>query len=82
MMSNAAKRSRTRRGFGVCLIALALALAFWPARSEGADSSIGYKVKGGYIFNFARFIEWPEDAARKPDAPFVIAVMEIGRAHV
>lgn len=56
------------------LIALALAKA--------ADSAVTleYKVKAGYLFNFAKFIEWPTKALPEDDSPFVIGVIDGGEA--
>ncbi len=34
-----------------------------------------YKVKAAFIYNFARFIEWPAEAFSNCQAPFVIAVV-------
>jgi hypothetical protein len=42
----------------------------------GADEpSQEYKVKAAFIFNFARFIDWPAVVFATDDAPFVIAVV-------
>ena len=41
-----------------------------------------YQVKAAYLYNFAKFVEWPADAFASPTAPMVIGVYEIGRAHV
>ncbi len=64
------------------------ALAAWlgwlliPATLVAADSVPGleYKVKAGYLYNFARFVEWPAAAFPSADSPFVIAVMDGGEA--
>jgi hypothetical protein len=34
-----------------------------------------YKLKAAFIYNFARFIEWPAASFENDDAPFVIAVV-------
>lgn len=34
-----------------------------------------YQVKAAYLFNFLKFVEWPEDAFTDPLAPFVIGVV-------
>jgi hypothetical protein len=34
-----------------------------------------YKVKAAFIYNFARFIDWPAGVFANDDAPFVIAVV-------
>jgi len=34
-----------------------------------------YEVKAAFLYNFARFVEWPPEAFRDPADPFVIAVL-------
>jgi len=34
-----------------------------------------YKAKAAYLYNFARFVEWPEDAFDGPQAPFIIGIL-------
>ncbi|MBV9572660.1 MAG: YfiR family protein [Acidobacteriales bacterium] len=36
-----------------------------------------YQVKGAFLYNFAKFVEWPPDAFRSPDAPFEICVLGV-----
>jgi hypothetical protein len=33
-----------------------------------------YKVKAAFLFNFAKFVEWPPEAFASADSPFVIGV--------
>ena len=60
----------------------ALALLVVPLVAGAADSAavLEYKVKGGYLFNFAKFIEWPATCLPAPDSPFVIGVLDDGEA--
>jgi hypothetical protein len=34
-----------------------------------------YSVKLGFLYNFTKFVEWPADAFREPDAPLVICIV-------
>lgn len=34
-----------------------------------------YEVKAAFLYNFARFVEWPAEALHDPGAPFVIAIL-------
>jgi hypothetical protein len=55
---------------------LALAAVLGLALPCGAyEPSQEYKVKAAFIFNFAKFIEWPREVFSSADAPFVIAVV-------
>src|ERR1700682_4510122 len=47
--------------------------AFAQAR-DGSDSS-EYLIKAGFIYNFAKFVEWPSTAFAEPDSPIVIGVL-------
>ena len=58
---------------GGCLLA-ALALAAG-APAHGSDVSLEYKVKAAYLFNFAKFIEWPPKAFSAQNTPFTFCVL-------
>lgn len=53
---------------------------FLPGRVSAADSPavLGYKVKAGYLFKFANFVEWPTNTFADPDSPLVIGVIDGG----
>lgn len=34
-----------------------------------------YELKAAYLFNFMKFVEWPEEAFAKPDSAMVIGVL-------
>jgi uncharacterized protein DUF4154 len=34
-----------------------------------------YQVKAAFLYNFARFVEWPAETFRNPGAPFAICVL-------
>jgi hypothetical protein len=42
---------------------------------RAGEPSQEYKVKAAFIYNFARFIEWPAEVFGGGDAPFVIGVV-------
>jgi YfiR/HmsC-like len=44
------------------------------AVADGAPSR-EYQLKAAFIFNFAQFVEWPQDAFAGPDAPLVIGIV-------
>lgn len=45
-----------------------------PAQSP-ADPAREYDVKAVFLFNFTRFVEWPESAFATTNSPFVIGVL-------
>jgi hypothetical protein len=40
-----------------------------------------YAVKAAFLYNFTKFVEWPAECFRAPDAPFVIGVLECEPLH-
>jgi hypothetical protein len=40
-----------------------------------SEETSGYKVKTAFLFNFAKFIEWPASSFAAPDSPFAICVL-------
>lgn len=62
--------ARARRLLAVFLV-LAAALAGSAAPAPTAE----YQVKAAFLFNFAQFVEWPEQAFAGAQAPLVIGVL-------
>src|SRR5258706_9500813 len=44
------------------------------AQAGDADSS-EYLIKAGFIYNFAKFVEWPTAAFAQPDSPIIIGIL-------
>jgi hypothetical protein len=65
-----------RAHFSAVLLTLLLA-AHLVAMQEGRaqDALPEYQVKAAYLFNFLKFVEWPEDAFPDSLAPIVIGVV-------
>lgn len=58
-----------------------LALAVLPLQAIAeSPAALEYKVKTGYLFNFANYVEWPAGTLPAPNSPFVIGVMDDGEA--
>jgi hypothetical protein len=47
------------------------------SHAEGLDSSDSseYLIKAGFIYNFAKLVEWPTSAFAQPDSPIVIGIL-------
>jgi hypothetical protein len=47
------------------------------SHAEGVDSSDSseYLIKAGFIYNFAKLVEWPATAFPQPDSPIVIGIL-------
>jgi hypothetical protein len=73
---------RLPRSAGLIALAGVCALLFLNVGVRAADSAAAteYKVKGAYLFNFARYVEWLDSALPQADSPFIIAVLDGGDA--
>jgi hypothetical protein len=41
---------------------------------QGEHAALEYEVKAAYLFNFTRYVDWPDDAFDSPTAPIVIGI--------
>jgi hypothetical protein len=46
-----------------------------PSALSLAGESVEYPVKLAFLFNFAKFVEWPPDSYRDPGAPLEICIV-------
>lgn len=56
------------------MVALALTLGL-AAPGQAAEKPTEYQVKAAYLYNFAKFIHWPDSAFGGAKAPLVIGVL-------
>lgn len=58
-----------------------LAALLWLGRlATGLAAEINEaEVKAAYLYNFAKFVTWPEQAFGSPDSPVVIGIVDRGR---
>lgn len=71
------KQPRPRRiASVVAILAIALSgtLQVRAALTDEPTSS-EYLIKAGFIYNFAKFVQWPESAFAQPDSPIVIGIV-------
>src|ERR1041385_1956693 len=63
------RRIRTWAAFSLALVtAFSFAAGVWSAPDE-------YQVKATFLFNFAKFVEWPPNAFADANTPYVIGVL-------
>ena len=43
--------------------------------SEAEETAREYKIKAAFLYNFAKFTEWPEDQFEDPAAPLRVCVL-------
>src|SRR5712691_6682709 len=59
-----------------CLTLTALALWLAPGLvAQGPSSAIEYQVKAAFLYNFAKFVDWPPETFTRQDALFVVGVL-------
>jgi len=66
------------RRLGILIAILGMTLNGTPlayAQTGDAPDSSEYLIKAGFIYNFAKFVEWPSAAFAQPDSPIVIGVL-------
>jgi hypothetical protein len=63
-------------GLLIAISCLLSAMAFG-SHAEGMDSSDSseYLIKAGFIYNFAKLVEWPTASFAQPDSPIVIGIL-------
>jgi hypothetical protein len=70
----------TFKKMAVASIHLLLAAAVNPLNARAQESALPeYQVKAAYLFNFAKFIDWPDGTFAAPDSPLVIGVVGEGQ---
>src|ERR1700704_2824966 len=68
------------RRLGILIVALSVSLSWAPeavAQTSDSSDSSEYLIKAGFIYNFAKFVEWPTTAFAQPDSPIVIGILGI-----
>lgn len=72
----AGRPQRPVRGGAVTAALLMLLLAGGrPAASDRTLVTSEYAVKAAFLYNFAKFVEWPADAFRSPREPMVLCLL-------
>jgi hypothetical protein len=55
--------------------ALALLLAAPSLAAASAEAPTEYQVKAAFLYNFAKYVQWPEDAPARRTGSFVITIL-------
>jgi hypothetical protein len=78
MVSTTVRKARSRRRLPLALLVatlLAFALDSRAARPARADVATEYQVKAAFLYNFAKYVEWPRAAFKDDKAPIVVGVL-------
>ena len=65
---------RPSLGFSI-LLALGMLWAFIPRPVPAAPDATEEQVKAAFLYQIARYVEWPNSAFPRPDTPVTIAVL-------
>lgn len=68
-------RRRKHRSRMCAAFSLALVMAFSCVASAWSAPASEYEVKAAFLFNFAKFVEWPPNAFDDANTPYVIGVL-------
>ena len=71
-MQNRAIMTVRRLIIAMLMMLLAQAPHAW---TQDSEQSSEYLIKAGYIYNFAKLVEWPASAFAQPDSPIVIGIV-------
>jgi hypothetical protein len=63
------------RGLAAVLVLGTTLVRAQPEPTPPAPSPTEYEVKAAFLYNFARFVEWPAEPGHDPGAPFVIVIL-------
>jgi len=50
-------------------------IVFIPFKGRCSDEDKEYLVKAAFLYNFAKFVHWPETAFRSPEEPVVLCIL-------
>lgn len=64
-----------RRANQIIGVIVAALLALLPASPAVAAANLEYQVKAAFLYNFAKFVSWPEDAFGDGGGPFVFCIV-------
>lgn len=68
---------RTNWKFGIVATCVLCVFLAFPVRGQSADPSDSseYLIKAGFIYNFAKLMEWPDPVFPQANSPIVIGVL-------
>ena len=64
-----------KRYIAAAAIAVALSVTVHVRDARTAQANLEYEVKAAFLYNFAKFVEWPDTAFAGPDAPIVFCIV-------
>ena len=59
----------------VTVIAILMVMTVVPEGHAESDSVLEYKIKAAFLYSFAKFIDWPEQAFSNSQSPIILGVL-------
>jgi len=59
----------------VFTVLIGIWIVFIPFKGRCSDEDKEYLVKAAFLYNFAKFVHWPETAFRSPDEPVLLCIL-------
>jgi len=75
MLRRLSARWRSRQQLELVALAMSWALAVIPSLQAQKASPTEYEVKAAYLYNFGRFVQWPNKATAHGGSPFTVCVL-------
>ena len=69
------KASRTRKTRFTVILTICVVAASGGCFSAWGQSTNQYQVKAAFLYNFAKFVEWPPQSFNRPDDPISICIV-------
>jgi YfiR/HmsC-like len=71
------RRFDQRGGYRIVAVMLVWSVvsAWSPVVRSQVDSPGEYEIKAAFLFNFAKFIDWPASSFKSPTSPFAICIL-------
>jgi len=66
---------RATNTYLIAVLAGCLMVAGWGNSSAFAQPTNEYQVKAAFLYNFAKFVDWPAQSFKGPDDPIAICVL-------
>src|SRR5262245_49775671 len=64
-----------KRYIAAAAIAVALSVAVQTREACAAQANLEYEVKAAFLYNFAKCVEWPDNAFAAADSPILFCIV-------
>ncbi|MGE0087456.1 MAG: YfiR family protein [Desulfococcaceae bacterium] len=65
----------TKRIVRIFTVLIGIWIVFIPFKGICSDDDKEYSLKAAFLYNFAKFVQWPDTAFRSPDEPVLLCIL-------